>query len=47
MEELVEKLVVFGYAEKDAEQIIDLFMANGGYGAARDFVLEKERELCG
>lgn len=45
MEDLVERLIVFGYSEKDAETLIDMFAANGGYAAAREFVEEKEREL--
>ena len=45
MEDLVERLVIFGYSETDAQTLIDLFASNGGYKAALDFVREKEREL--
>jgi len=45
MNEMVERLMLLGYPEDDAEMIIARLIDKHGYIAALEYVNEKEREL--
>lgn len=45
MNEMVERLILLGYPEEDAEMIIARLIDRHGYLAAIEYVDQKEREL--
>lgn len=45
MDDLIERLMLFGYSDEDAEMIAENLLNSEGYNGAWQYIRQKESEL--